>query len=61
MENLSFSKPWWLAGGVSKEWIGDISRNIKPDGIDVSSSVETCPGIKDINEVRLILKEVKKY
>ena len=61
LEDLSFSKPWWLAGGVSKEWIDEISRKIKPNGIDISSSVETYPGIKDIDEVGLILKEVKKY
>ena len=61
LENLSFSKPWWIAGGVSIDWIGEILKNIKPNGIDISSSVETSPGIKDINKVGLIIKEVKKY
>ena len=61
LEDLSFSKPWWIAGGVSIEWIGEILKNIKPNGIDISSSVETSPGIKDINKVSLIIKEVKKY
>ena len=59
LEDLSFSKPWWLAGGVSKEWIVEILRKIKPYGIDISSSVETSPGIKDIDEVNLIIKEVR--
>ena len=61
LENLNFSKPWWLAGGVSKEWIDEILRKIKPNGIDISSSVEISPGIKDINEVGSIIKEIKKY
>ena len=61
LEDLNFSKPWWLAGGVSKEWIDEILKKIKPNGIDISSSVETSPGIKDIYKVGLILKEVKKY
>ncbi len=61
LEDLSFSKPWWIAGGVSKEWIGEILKNIKPNGIDISSSVETSPGIKDIHKVGLIIKEVNKY
>ena len=61
LENLSFNKPWWLAGGVSQEWINEIVRKIKPNGIDISSSVETSPGVKDIYKVGLILKEVKKY
>ena len=61
LEDLSFNKPWWLAGGVSKEWIGEILREIKPNGVDISSSVESSPGIKNIHEVSLILKELKKY
>ena len=61
LENLSFSKPWWLAGGVSQEWICEISKKIKPNGVDISSSVEISPGIKNINKVDLLIKEVKKY
>ncbi len=60
LEDLSFSKPWWLAGGVSKEWIDEITRKIKPNGIDISSSVEISPGIKDIGEINMIINEVKK-
>ncbi len=60
LEGLSYSKPWWLAGGVSKEWIVEIIRKIKPNGIDISSSVETSPGIKDIDKVNLIIQELKK-
>ena len=61
LEGLSFSKPWWLAGGVSKEWIVEIIREIKPYGIDISSSVETSPGIKDIDKVNLVIKRIKEY
>ena len=61
LEDLNFNKPWWLAGGVSKEWIDEILRNIKPSGIDISSSVEISPGIKDIYKLSLLLKEIKKY
>ena len=59
LEDLSFSKPWWVAGGVSTEWIDEILKNIKPNGVDISSSVETSPGIKDIHKVGLLIKEVK--
>ena len=61
LKDLSFRKPWWLAGGVSQEWIDEIIRKIKPTGIDISSSVEISPGIKDIDKVGLIINEVKKY
>ena len=60
LENLSFSKPWWIAGGVSIDWIGEILKNIKPSGIDISSSVETSPGIKDLEKTKQIIQEIKK-
>ena len=38
LKNLQFSKPWWLAGGISIEWIDEILTEYKPDGLDISSS-----------------------
>ena len=60
LEDISFSKPWWIAGGVSTEWIDVILKNIKPNGIDISSSIETAPGIKDLEKTKRIIKEIKK-
>ena len=60
LEDISFSKPWWIAGGVSTEWVDIIIKNIKPNGIDISSSVETAPGIKDLEKTKQIIKEIKK-
>ena len=60
LEDLSFSKPWWIAGGVSKEWISEIIKNIKPNGIDISSSIEISPGIKDLGKTKQIIKKIKK-
>ena len=48
LKNLQFTKPWWLAGGISVEWIDEILTNINPDGLDISSSIEISPGVKDI-------------
>ena len=59
LEDISFSKPWWIAGGVSTEWIDEILKNIRPNGVDISSSVESSPGIKDIHKVGLLIKKVK--
>ena len=60
LEDISFSKPWWLAGGVSEEWINDILKKIKPTGLDISSSVEKAPGIKDISKVEEIMKKLTR-
>ena len=60
LEDISFSKPWWIAGGVSSDWIDDILEKIKPNGIDISSSVEISPGIKDLEKTKQIISEIRK-
>ena len=60
LKNLQFSKPWWLAGGISIEWIDEILTDIKPDGIDISSSIEISPGLKDIKKTEELFKFLKR-
>ena len=60
LEDIKFNKPWWLAGGVSIEWLDLILKKIKPSGIDISSSIENYPGIKDIEKTKKLIKEIKK-
>ena len=60
LKNLQFTKPWWLAGGISIEWIDEILTNIKPDGLDISSSIEISPGLKDIKKTANLLKFLKQ-
>ena len=52
LRDLKFHKPWWLAGGISIEWINEIVSEIKPNGLDISSSIEISPGLKDIKKNR---------
>ena len=60
LKNLKFSKPWWLAGGVSIEWIDEILSEINPHGLDISSSIETSPGLKDIKKTEALFQFLKK-
>ena len=60
LKNLQFSKPWWLAGGISMEWIDEILTDIKPDGLDISSSIEISPGLKDLKKTETLIKFLKK-
>ena len=60
LKNLNFKKPWWLAGGISIEWIDEILTVIKPDGLDISSSIEISPGLKDIKKTANLLKFLKQ-
>ncbi len=60
LKNLKFRKPWWLAGGISIEWIDEILNDIKPDGLDISSGVEISPGLKDIKKTEDLFNFLKK-
>ena len=59
LKDLKFSKPWWLAGGISIEWIDEILTDIKPDGLDISSSIEINPGLKDLKKTEELIKFLK--
>ena len=59
LKNLQFSKPWWLAGGISIEWIDEILTEIKPDGLDISSSIEISPGLKDLKKTEDLINYLK--
>ena len=59
LENINFSKPWWLAGGISIEWVDEIQKSIRPQGFDISSSIEISPGVKDLTKTGKIIKVLK--
>ena len=59
LDNLKFENNWWLAGGISIDWIKDIIMDIKPYGIDISSSIETSPGIKDISKTKELIDAIR--
>ena len=60
LKNLQFSKPWWLAGGISIEWIDEILTDLNPDGLDISSSIEISPGLKDIKKTEDLFEYLKR-
>lgn len=43
----AFHKPWMLSGGLNCESVAAAIAATRPPGIDVSSGVETAPGMKD--------------
>ena len=59
LENLKFANKWWLAGGISIDWVRNIIEDIKPDGIDISSSIEILPGIKDISKTKELIEAIR--
>ena len=61
LHDLKFKNNWWLAGGISIDWVKNIIKEIKPDGIDISSSIEIRPGVKDISKTKELIDTIRSH
>jgi phosphoribosylanthranilate isomerase len=52
--------PTFLAGGITPDNVLDVMTQAQPYGIDVSSGVESAPGIKDFNKVQQLVKTISQ-
>ena len=52
-------KPVWLAGGLNPDNVGEAIRAVRPFAVDVSSGVETQPGIKSATRLNDFVQAVR--
>ena len=57
-DHMEISNPGGFIGGITPENVRDILKKFKPYGIDVASGVEIAPGVKDIEKIKKLIKEV---
>jgi len=52
-------KPVWLAGGLNPDNVGEAIHAVRPYAVDVSSGVETQPGIKAATRMNAFVQAVR--
>jgi len=61
----ALARPWierhpvLIAGGLRPDTVEDVVRSLKPFGVDVSTGVESSPGIKDPKKIEAFVKAVR--
>jgi phosphoribosylanthranilate isomerase len=61
LSGREFPLPWFLSGGLNSENVADAIRISGAKMLDVSSGVESVPGVKDPELIKLFVKAVHRY
>ena len=59
LENLALGIPFMLSGGLTANNISDAARITRTGGVDVSSGVESAPGVKDVEMIRDFIRAAR--
>lgn len=54
-------KPLWLAGGIGPENVANVLEMYMPELIDVSSGLESSPGVKDHSRMKRLFSEIEQW
>ena len=56
---IETKKPWLLAGGLNAGNVAEVLAQTHAPGVDVSSGVESAPGVKDRNKIAAFIAAVR--
>jgi len=55
---LASVRPVFLGGGITPDNVRTAAEQVRPAGIDVSSGVESVPGVKDRNLIQILAERI---
>jgi phosphoribosylanthranilate isomerase len=59
LNEASIEIPFFLSGGLNSDNIKEATEAVKPYAIDVSSSLEQKPGLKDFEKIEIFMDQIK--
>ncbi len=58
--SLALKKPFMLSGGLDPDNVSEAIRLTRPQGVDVSSGIESAPGVKDRQKIISFISAAKQ-
>ena len=59
LKALDPALPFMLSGGLTPQTVADAIRTVRPFGVDVSSGVESSPGVKDKKLIEAFIRNAR--
>ncbi|MBX3522548.1 MAG: phosphoribosylanthranilate isomerase [Xanthobacteraceae bacterium] len=59
LANVKRGKPLMLSGGINPENVASAIETVRPDAVDVSSGVESAPGVKDREKIFAFVRNAR--
>jgi phosphoribosylanthranilate isomerase len=59
LEQLNPGVPFMVSGGLDPDNVGEALRITRAPGVDVSSGVESAPGVKDVEKIRAFIRAAR--
>jgi phosphoribosylanthranilate isomerase len=56
LDGFAHPLPWVLSGGLDPDNVAEAIRRTRATAVDVSSGVETAPGVKDVDRIAAFLR-----